>query len=67
MLQPKDVDWLSKLKKKKKSMYSVYKRPTSDVGTHTEWYKGMEKGIPYKSKESWSSSTYIRKKKKNRP
>ena len=42
MLQPKDVDWLSKLKKNKNRMYS--KRPTSDVrDTYRMKIRGWEK------------------------
>ena len=35
MFQPKDVDWLNGYKNKT-CIYAVYKRPTSDLGTHTE-------------------------------
>ena len=37
MLQPKDTDWLNVYKNKTR-IYAVYKRPTSDLGTHT-WLK----------------------------
>ena len=33
MLQPKDIDWLNGYKNKT-YVYVVYKRPTSDLGTH---------------------------------
>ena len=33
MLQPKDIDWLHGYKNKT-CIYAVYKRPTSDLGTH---------------------------------
>jgi len=37
MLQPKDTDWLNRLKKKKKThIYAVYKKPTSDLKTHID-------------------------------
>ena len=35
MLQPKDIDWL-KGHKNKTHIYAVYKRPTSDLETHTD-------------------------------
>ena len=40
----------------KTCIFAVYKRPTSDLGTHTE-SEAVEKCIPCKrkSKESWSS------------
>ena len=34
MLQPKNIDWL-KGYKNKTHIYAVYKRPTSDLETHT--------------------------------
>ena len=52
MLQPKDTDWLNgyqrkktKQKKPKKttSYTCVYKRPTSDLGTHTGRKWGLKK------------------------
>ena len=36
MLQPKDKDWLNEYKNKT-TIYAVYKRPTSNLGTHTDW------------------------------
>ena len=33
--QPKDIDWLNG-DKHKTHTYAVYKRPTSDLGTHTD-------------------------------
>ena len=33
-LKPKDIDWLYGYKSKTR-IYAVYKRPTSDLGTHT--------------------------------
>ena len=35
MLQPKDIDWLNEYKNKT-HIYGVYKRPTPDLGTHTD-------------------------------
>ena len=35
ILQPKDTDWLNRYKNKT-HIYAVYKRPTSDVETHTD-------------------------------
>ena len=35
MLQPKDIDWLNEYKNKT-CIYAVYKRPTSDLVTHTD-------------------------------
>ena len=34
MLEPKDIDWVNGYKNKT-HIYAVYKRPNSDVGTHT--------------------------------
>ena len=34
------AEWIQK---KKTQIYVVYKRPTSDLGTHTDWKWGMEK------------------------
>ena len=36
MLHPKDTDCLKGYKNKIR-IYAVYKRPTSDWGTHTDW------------------------------
>ena len=35
MLQPKDIDWLNGCKNKT-PIYAVYKRPTTNVETHTD-------------------------------
>ena len=43
MLQPKDKDWLNGYKNKT-HLYAVYKRPTSDLGTHTDWKWGDGNG-----------------------
>ena len=62
MLQPKDIDQLHGYKNKT-HICAADKRPTSDLGTHTELkVRGMEKDTPSKSKskESWSSKTHIR-------
>ena len=39
MLQPKDTGLLNGYKNKT-HIYAVYKRPTSDLGTHTNWKWG---------------------------
>ena len=39
MLQTKDIDWLNGIKNKD-HIYAVYKKPTSDLGTHTNWKWG---------------------------
>ena len=36
MLQPKDTDWLNG-HKNKTHIDAVYKKPTSDLKTHTDW------------------------------
>ena len=36
MHQPKDTDWLNGYKNKT-HIYAAYKRPTSDLETHTDW------------------------------
>ena len=36
MPQPEDKDWLNGYKNKT-HLYAVYKRPTSDLGTHADW------------------------------
>ena len=33
--QPKDIDWLNGYRNKTR-IYTVYKRPTSDLGTHSD-------------------------------
>ena len=42
MLQPKDIDWLNRYKNKTHT-YAVYKRPTSDLGTHRLKVRGWKK------------------------
>ena len=42
MLQPKDIDWLNG-SENTTGMYVVYKRPTSDIGTHTWKLRGWNK------------------------
>ena len=44
MLQPKDTGLLNGYKNKT-HIYAVYKRPTSDLGTHTDWKWGGWKKI----------------------
>ena len=39
MLKPKDIDRLNGYKNKT-HIYVVYMRPTSDLGTHTDWKWG---------------------------
>ena len=34
-IRPKDIDWLNGYQNKTR-IYAVYKRPTSDLGTHTD-------------------------------
>ena len=36
MLQPRDIDWLNVYQNKTR-IYANCKRPTSDLGTHTDW------------------------------
>ena len=38
------AEWIQK----KTCIYAVYKRLTSDLGTHTDWQWGIEKDIPCK-------------------
>ena len=42
ILQPKDTYWLNGYKNKI-CIYDAYKRPTSDLRTHTDWKWGDEK------------------------
>ena len=44
MFQPKDIDWLNGYKNKI-PIYAVYKRPTSNLGTQTDWKWGAGKKI----------------------
>ena len=44
MLQPKDTGSLNGYKNKTR-IYAVYKTPTSDLGTHTDWNWGDGKKI----------------------
>ena len=61
MPQPKDKDWLNGYKNKT-PIYSVYKRPTSDLGTHTDWKWGTRKmyTMQMEIKKSGSSMTQIK-------
>ena len=43
MIQPKDKDRLNGYKNKT-FIYAVYKKPTSNQGTHTDW-EGLKKDI----------------------
>ena len=47
MLQPKGIDWLNGYKNKTHK-YAVYKRPTSDLGTHIDWKWGDGKNYSIK-------------------
>ena len=42
-------------------MYAVFERPTSLLGTHTnwKWEDGRKYSMQTESKESWSSNTHI--------
>ena len=63
MLQPKEIYCLNGYKNKTR-IYAVYKRPTSDLGTHKQTEsEGMEKDTPckWKLKESGSTNSHIRK------
>ena len=46
MIQTKDIDWLNGYKNKT-HIYAVYKRPASDLGTHTGWKWGDGKRYFY--------------------
>ena len=63
MLQPNDRDWLNEYKNKTHT-YAVYRKPTSDQKTHTDWKWEDGKYIPCKweAKESWSSNPHVRQK-----
>ena len=64
MLQPKDIDQLNGYKNKM-HMYALYKRPASDLGTHTDWVRrGKNFYRKWKSKESGNTNKHIRQ---NRP
>ena len=39
MHQPKEIDWLNEYRNKT-CIYAVYKRPTSDLRTNTDWKWG---------------------------
>ena len=41
-LNAPDIDWLNGFKSKT-HIYAVYKRPTSDLGTHADWKWGNRK------------------------
>ena len=42
MFQPKDRDWVNGYKNKS-HIIAVYKRNTSDLGTHIDWKRGDRK------------------------
>ena len=59
MLQPKDIDLLNGYKNKT-IIYVVYKRPTSDLGIHTQTEsEGMEKDIPCKGNQKKAGVTIL--------
>ena len=54
MLQTKDTNWLNGYKNKTYG-YAVYKIPTSDLKTQTDWKQEKEKHIPCKQKSAFES------------
>ena len=62
MLQTEDIDWLNAYKNNIR-IYAVYKRPIQTQRHIQTESEGMEKDIPckWKTKESWSSNSHIRK------
>ena len=58
MPQPKDKDWLNGYKKKT-PIYAVYKRPTSNSGTHTDWKWRAGKDISCKLDQKKSGVTIL--------
>ena len=58
MPQPKDKEWLSRYKNKT-PIYAVYKRPTSNQGTHTDWKWRARKDISCKWRLKESRSCNI--------
>ena len=61
MPQPKDKDWLNGYKNET-PLYAVYKRPTSNLGTDTDWKwrAGKDMSCKWRPKESRSCNTHIR-------
>ena len=63
MPQPKDKDWLNRLKKKKRPLYMLSTRDPPQKRGHIQTEsEGLEKDISHKwrPKESRSSNTHIR-------
>ena len=59
MLKPKDTDWLNE-HKNKTHMYAVYKRPTSDLGTHTDQkVRGQKKTLHANGNQKKSEETIL--------
>ena len=55
MLQPKDKDWPNGYKHKI-HIYAVYKRPISNLGTHTDKVRGWKKYcIQMETKVEWDN------------
>ena len=54
MFQTKDANWLNGYKNKTYG-YAVYKIPTSDLKTQTDWKQEKEKHIPCKQKSAFES------------
>ena len=57
MLKPKDTDWLNGYKNKT-NIYAVYKKPTSDVKTHTKVTKTKHKERILKAAREKQQVTY---------
>ena len=54
--------WANWIYKQDPYIYAFYKRPTSDLETHTDWNWEDEKYIPYKwkLKQSKNDKTHVR-------
>ena len=63
MLQPKDIDWLNGYNHKM-HIYAAYKRPTSDLGTHTDrkWGDGKRYSMQKGKKKKAGVATLISEK-----
>ena len=48
------------MNKKTRPICALYRRPASDLGTHSDWKWWDGKNIPYKWKSKWSSNAHIR-------
>ena len=58
MLQPKDTGLLNGYKNKT-HIYAVYKRPTSDLGTHTDLESVIQSEVSQKEKNKYRMLTHI--------